>query len=539
MTPPAPFDVVLRVLDGRTPRTAAVVLRGPDHPLPGRIRSAFADARVVVLDARDGLDRLHLGLAVAAPYDLVVDLAGGAQADRRFRTELFHLRPGGTAVVRLPDDPSLTDLLADVQDLRASGELQPPTIGKDKRPGKVRDLHALAASVGDVEVRDGYAVVVNQVATLAKIPELSMNDLLAVRPDLGEVLDTIPAVTWGSRCRVRHSETDRPPALPTAYAAPELSLRHYRDVVCRPRQVAVAGHVVLPESYRHNAKKRLRNQMLVEWAPWFVRDDEEATTVLDGSYFYLDNHVRGHFGHVLTEQISHLWGWRGAKERDPSLKALVFEWQGGEPMADWEYDLLAAGGVDRDDVVVATTPVRVASLVATSPMFSMPDFVHPEIAATYDGIGAALAAQAGQREWPRRVFCTRRGRKRACHNADEVEALFTEAGFEVVLPEELSLADQVQLVRRAEVIGGFAGSGMFQVAFAGAPKHVIIVGSESYTASNEYLVSSVLGHRLDLVLCRPDQPRGTRFTATSYQSDFTFDPAHEGVFLREVLAALD
>jgi hypothetical protein len=95
------------------------------------------------------------------------------------------------------------------------------------------------------------------------------------------------------------------------------------------------------------------------------------------------------------------------------------------------------------------------------------------------------------------------------------------------------------MVREADVVAGFAGSGMFQIAFAGGPKHVVLVGSESYTASNEYLISSVVGHRLDLVLCRPDVPkRGPRFSNASYQSDFTYDDGREGVFLRKVLAGL-
>jgi hypothetical protein len=80
---------------------------------------------------------------------------------------------------------------------------------------------------------------------------------------------------------------------------------------------------------------------------------------------------------------------------------------------------------------------------------------------------------------------------------------------------------------------------MFQIALAGGPKHVVLVGSESYTASNEYLISSVVGHRLDLVLCRPDVPKtGRRFDNASYQSDFTFDHQREGVFLGSVLDEL-
>ena len=122
--------------------------------------------------------------------------------------------------------------------------------------------------------------------------------------------------------------------------------------------------------------------------------------------------------------------------------------------------------------------------------------------------------------------------------AAEVEALFAGHGFVVVHPEDHPLADQVRMVRDAEVVAGFAGSGMFQIALAGGPKHVVLVGSESYTASNEYLISSVVGHRLDLVLCRPDVVRTAGFDNASYQSDFTYDDRREGVFLRSVLAEL-
>ena len=80
---------------------------------------------------------------------------------------------------------------------------------------------------------------------------------------------------------------------------------------------------------------------------------------------------------------------------------------------------------------------------------------------------------------------------------------------------------------------------MFQIAFAGGPKHVILVGSESYTASNEYLISSrsATGSTWCSV-ARTCRGRGRGFSNRSYQSDFTFDPDREGVFLSEVLAGL-
>ena len=199
-----------------------------------------------------------------------------------------------------------------------------------------------------------------------------------------------------------------------------------------------------------------------------------------------------------------------ALERHPDLRALVFT-KPGTGLATWELDLLAAGGVDADRVVVAHEPTAVDTLVGSSPLFGMPAYVHPTIATTYAEVGTRLAGRAtAEGPSPRRLFCSRRPGKRSCHNATEVESLFAAHGFTVVFPEDHPLADQVRMVREADVVAGFAGSGMFQIAFAGGPKHVILVGSESYTASNEYLISSVVGHRLDLVLCRPDVPRTAR-----------------------------
>ena len=108
------------------------------------------------------------------------------------------------------------------------------------------------------------------------------------------------------------------------------------------------------------------------------------------------------------------------------------------------------------------------------------------------------------------------------------------AGFEVVYPEDHPLTVQATMARRAEVIAGFSGSGMFSVALADSPTHVIVIGSESYTAINEYRLSSFIGHQVDMVWCRADRPvRGKPFFA-----DFTYDDAREGRFLRQVLDEL-
>jgi capsular polysaccharide biosynthesis protein len=535
---PELLELVAEAVAATAEPRVAIVSRSQDHALERVLGRTIPDAQVTTLAAADDARDRHLMLAARGPMDLVVDLAGGSGTKRRFQDQLFHTKPGGTLLCRIPKQGKLLEFMGEIQELRTSDGLQPPTSGRgEQRPMRERDRHALAASLRRLEVRGDFALAVNDVGTLAKLREGETNRFLDLRPEAGRVIARVPGVEFPSACALRVSAEDGPPfPAPATYSAPEVSLRQYRRVECRARQVAIHDNVVLPATYRHNAKPRLRNHVLLDWAPEFVRRPAGGTTTLAGDYFYLDNQHRGHFGHALTEQISQLWGWRLSKEQFPNLRALVFE-RPGYPMADWEYRILEAGGIPRDDVHVAREPVSVESLVVASPMFSMPDFVHSRISETYKAMGDELDSQGTIDTWPARVFCSRRGR-RAGHNKDEIEQTFVDAGFRIMYPEDLSLGDQVRLVRRAEVIAGFAGSGMFQTAFSARPKHVILVGSESYTGSNEYMIASVLGHRLDVVLCRPDVPRVGRFTAASYHSNFTYDPEREGRFLQRVLAEL-
>ena len=46
-------------------------------------------------------------------------------------------------------------------------------------------------------------------------------------------------------------------------------------------------------------------------------------TYLLGPYFHIDGEIQGHFGHMITEQVSRLWAWEEAKRREPGLKALL------------------------------------------------------------------------------------------------------------------------------------------------------------------------------------------------------------------------
>jgi capsular polysaccharide biosynthesis protein len=205
----------------------------------------------------------------------------------------------------------------------------------------------------------------------------------------------------------------------------------------------------------------------------------------------------------------------------------------------FEGEILRAVGLADEDIILFDAPVRVETLLTSTPMFSAPDYVHPELEEIWQAVGDALVSSAPERAYPRRIFCSRGGQRRACSNASEVESLFAAHGFAVVFPEDFEFAEQARMFREAEVVAGFAGSGLLGLMFSGHPKRLIMLSPASYTARNEYMICSVLGHEMDVVWSEPDvgHPPGG-WSAAAVRSGFTFDFEREGTFLKGLLTSL-
>jgi hypothetical protein len=535
-----PVQAVAAAVEGTERPRVAVLGRHAQRRVADQLAAALPAAEVLVMRARDpSLERTHLWLTASGPFDAVVDQAD-ADVEERLARFLFHARPGGRYVVRAGGEPEhLSRVATWVRGLeqRRDDGAAPPRTG-DARPPDERDLDALAWSIQDAETSDDHVVVRHRARTVATVRDRQVNRLLDLRGDSDDLLASLPAATLRSRSTVRTNEGAAARLLPPEFEAPGLHVRRWAGVECHPRQMAVHREVLLPASLAGRTQGRLGHPFLASWAPGFVTpppgDDFEE---LPGAWFYLDNLKQGHFGHAMTEQLSMTWGWAPAVRAHPELGALVCG-KPGSTLADWELHLLESAGIPRDRVRLVTRPVRVETLLTATAMYSRPDYIHPEIVATYDTVGSTLAGQSSDRDWPARVFLTRQPGKRGCDNATEVEDLHRAHGFEVVRPETLPLPDQARMVREAEVISGFAGSGMFHTALTGGPRHVIAITHENYHVHNEQLIAAVLGHRLDLVLARPDVPRGDHFDRDSFHSAYTIDFAREGAFLRDVLAGL-
>lgn len=528
------------------PGGGGTALLTDDRPggVEDQVRAANGDRPLRVLPAA-AASVLHAELAAFGRYRaIVVETANDKHRAGFFRNVFLHLEPGGvvwfttlretgTPPGQRAADPHLTPYLAT---LVAARGLDPD--GVDWRR---RDEIGMARAVGAVLIDEDELVVTDRDACFAKLREDEANRVLALRPDLGTVLAEQPALSFASRATIRHNATPYEPHH-EVFAVPAMSLRSYDDVVARPGGVVVSGARIWPESYRHNQQGRLRQLQAPNRSHFFADlPDLGAPRPLPGSYFYLDSEYPGHFGHFVSEIVSRLWGWAPAKQSDPSLRALVSLPAGRSQLPGFCREIFAAAGIDPADVATfaADETVRPERLVGATPMLSMPDYVHPDLAGVWSTLREHLPRSPDLRV-PDRIFIRRPEESiRVCHNEAEVVARFEAAGFVPVRPETLPLGDQAALFAEADVIAGFAGSAMLGLIYAPEPKRVILVGPESYTSNNEYLIASVLGHEIDHLGSRPEiaHPPG-QWSREAFYSDYSFDPAREGVLLDEILAGL-
>lgn len=523
------------------PRVVALV-SGEGAQTPGLLSRALGHARVTVLDVDLGESELHVRLAAPGRVDAVVvdETVSGTRHTELFDRVFGHLRKGGTFVVsgfRHGVEVGVREGVETLADV-VSGVIERDAFSNTQFEGAAqRDRHRLLGVVDSVSLRKDQLSLISAGRAMAKLTEDQTDEMLRLAPRRGRTIEVLPATQLVSRATTRWSPggpENRPAA--ESYTVPALSLREYHDVTCLPGQVVVQRNVLLPDSFRHIVKPRLNNRFLRDLGPRFARPrPTRGAEHLEGAYFHLDSEFRGHFGHAMTEQLSRLWAWEEAKRREPSLKALLLQ-NRRTALAEYEVLLYEAAGIRPDDLVLVKGPVTVDRLFAATPMMSQPAYVHPEIEVVWERAASGLAAQAPDRPYADRIFCSRRITKRACHNTSEVERFFADRGFDVIYPEDYALPEQARIFREASTIGGFAGSALFNTLLCNSPRHVVMVSSGAYTAKNEHMIAAVRGHRLDVAWCRPDIPApASGWSRKAFHSPFTFDVDREGAWLRDVL----
>ncbi|WP_461169255.1 glycosyltransferase family 61 protein [Arthrobacter sp. Z1-15] len=471
----------------------------------------------------EGVREMLVTIAEGGKVEVIID----GTADRTGFKNLFYMLPAGGVYI-IPDarTGTLSRYLADLLANKMTGE---PFAGRDER--------SLADSLAGVSF-DGYSCAATKAGHhVYKARDETANKVLtgkAYRHRV-DILRTIPAGRLESRAVIRGNNAKLEKSrCPEVIEYPELSLRAYTRVTCAPGQVYRMGDILLPDTFRHIRAHRLSSRAIQDAAQWHAVAPATPNTLLPGTYYALDSEVPGHFGHFTSEVLARTWGWAEAKAKYPGLKALISLAPGESELAGWQLRLLEGAGISGEEIHTISSPVQVERLIGATPMFSNPKYIHRDVAATWQGIGSKLIDPKVRHA---KVFASRKPQAgRGCTNSQEVEEYFRSNGFAVIYPEDLSIQEQVSLFNNADIVAGFAGSGMFSLMFTQEPKKVVIIGSESYDAINEYLFMAGAGGDLTYLWCTPRVPAKETWSLKAFLSDFTFDFGRDGKLLSDAIS---
>lgn len=568
---------------GFVPRVVLLIVdTAPEHSR-AEIESVFPGAHVVVLDAggpssgRASDRSAHHGARAAVQVvnhdDLFAAVAGQPQADLvvdaradpfaqkywAFRRLFLGLRDGGrylTFPVSREDpaaDPTPPPAIVDpyrrpVEVTPAAASLdewldrlaaaQGWSVGRRRKERLTRFEDQVMSAIGEVVRGTRYRIITKVGEHLLKLDSGTTRSALERRGGQGREITRRPAGTITTPVRLHTNAPEHSAArFPAAEDVPELVCRAYDDVVCAPRQVAAVSGLLLPESYiqpwRRPLGQVVGNGTASEYGTAPGSDGELET--LTGTYFHLDNEVAGHYGHFLTHDLARLWAWDEAVEFFPDLRILLGGTGAEHAVPSFVLEMLAAFGISEDRVTVLTGPTRVERLVTATQAFQQPMFLAPEAAAVWSRIRDVLVRSADDVTIPAQVFVARSDQvRRACRNSAEVEQRFADEGFEIVHPELLPLAVQAKIFAQADVVAGYAGSGMINAVWSHEPATRLVISSRSYPAINEFHLARHFGSELHYLWCDPDVPvPESGMTKQAFHSSFAVDLDRAGPGLGE------
>lgn len=360
--------------------------------------------------------------------------------------------------------------------------------------------------------------------------------------DAVERIASIPARTWEVRSDFETTdETYAHRYLKDTYNVRELVAKVYKGAVLAPRQVITMSGLLLPESSMQPLVRPMLNRFITDAGPEYALDPRfnVEPKLLQGTFFHLDNEYPGHYGHFTSQDLTKLWAWDAALEYDTDCRILASAPPGRDDLHPYQYRLLSAFGIPRDRVTVFTSPVRVERLVNATFALQNPYFASPVCKEVWGRVRDRILPES-RAEVPKRVFVGRSGGlRRRCINSDDVERVFIENGFEVVYPETLDIADQIKMFSQAEAVAGYAGSGMFTMAYSQQHPTWIVLGSKSYTATTEYLLAGLYDDPIRYVMCEPEVPQPVSgWSSAAYFSDYRFDFDRDGKKLDSILSRI-
>lgn len=210
--------------------------------------------------------------------------------------------------------------------------------------------------------------------------------------------------------------------------------------------------------------------------------------------FFLIGAANNHFGHTILEGLTRLWGTKFLHPSfQDSVQFIVYE----SYLRQHTRDLLELAGITRERIVHASPHDIVERLIVPDTAMR----THRSITKFQANVWETMGSQFDTPSSTRKVFLSRRkASDRRLKNELAIEECFAEYGYEIVIPEELTVHEQVRLARESYSLAGCVGSQMYLSCFQKMGSHNVIIAPRNFFLKDDVLISRAKNIDIEIVL---------------------------------------
>ncbi|UGB03249.1 glycosyltransferase family 61 protein [Leclercia sp. G3L] len=221
---------------------------------------------------------------------------------------------------------------------------------------------------------------------------------------------------------------------------------------------------------------------------------------VEGLCYFLGN-LLPHWGHFLLDGISRLWFLlRLPNELREKLKFICYD----NHIPTWGWELLNAFGINERNLIFMKKGMLVKNLIMPLESYRTHISASSEFQCVFDTIRDFYCNRLDVKP-TRKVYLSRRNQlARRLSNESCIESLLSSEGYEIIIPESLSVAEQVQLAASSKILIGTTGSGLYLAAFQKRGSSTIVIHPNDFLLFDDFILSAI-GHRNAFFISGGDQ----------------------------------
>jgi capsular polysaccharide biosynthesis protein len=261
------------------------------------------------------------------------------------------------------------------------------------------------------------------------------------------------------------------------------------------------GRVLGPSGAILTHDLQLFTESIWTWDNWLVDDRTQTAlhlpepTRMDSPIYVAVSNQSAGFPHWLTETLPRLYGLSLLPPH--VLPTIIFP----SPLKTWQQDSIDLLGLDRYPIL------DLGEGYITSPKLFFPSYVgrpgtpHPLACQWIRETMLKRVEIPGRRS---RIYISRcKANRRRIVNEDEILPILEEFGFETVIAENLSLAEQVSLFSTAEAVVTVHGAGLTNLLFVPRGCKVLEIMERTHMSDYFYNLASAAELDYHYDICRP------------------------------------